>query len=88
MWMSRRAAARQLYSNGTANAGDITLFVNTADFTVDFTAGTADVFYPNGQKLVSVSVFTTASGVTRSKPEPPSEIFTFGPMVTVFAASS
>ncbi|MBL0937325.1 MAG: Ig-like domain-containing protein [Gemmatimonadaceae bacterium] len=56
---NRRAAARQLYSNGTANAGDITLFVNTADFTANFTAGTADVFYPNGQKLISVSVFTT-----------------------------
>lgn len=56
---NRRPAARQLYSNGTANAGDITLFVNTADFTVDFAAGTADVFYPNGQKIISVSVFTT-----------------------------
>lgn len=62
---NRRAAARQLYSNGTANAGDITLFVNTADFTVDFTAGTADVFYPNGQKLVSVSVFTTEGTTAR-----------------------
>ncbi|WP_291164592.1 Ig-like domain-containing protein [Gemmatimonas sp. UBA7669] len=62
---NRRAAARQLYSNGTANAGDITLFVNTADFTVDFTAGTADVFYPNGQKLISVSVFTTEGTTAR-----------------------
>jgi len=62
---NRRAAARQLFSNGTANAGDITLFVNTADFTVDFTAGTADVFYPNGQKLISVSVFTTEGTTAR-----------------------
>lgn len=56
---NRRAAARQLYSNGTANQGDITLFVNTADFTADFETGEADVFYPNGQKLISASVFTT-----------------------------
>lgn len=56
---NRRAAARQLYSNGTANAGLITLFVNTADFTADFATGVADVFYPNGQKLISASVFTT-----------------------------
>lgn len=56
---NRRPAARQLYSNGTANQGDITLFVNTADFTANFETGAADVFYPNGQKLVSASVFTT-----------------------------
>lgn len=62
---NRRAAARQLYSNGTASAGNITLFVNTADFTVNFTAGTADVFYPNGQKLISVSVFTTEGTTAR-----------------------
>ena len=58
---NRRAAARQLYSNGTANAGDIGLFVNTADFNANFGAGTADVFYPNGQKIVSASVFTTSA---------------------------
>ncbi|HEY0931840.1 MAG TPA: Ig-like domain-containing protein [Gemmatimonas sp.] len=56
---NRRPAARQLYSNGTANQGDITLFVNTADFTANFETGAADVFYPNGQKLISASVFTT-----------------------------
>lgn len=56
---NRRAAARQLYSNGTANAGLVTLFVNTADFTANFSTGAADVFYPNGLKLVSASVFTT-----------------------------
>ncbi|MFN8717477.1 MAG: Ig-like domain-containing protein [Gemmatimonadaceae bacterium] len=61
----RRAAARQLFSNGTANAGDINLFVNTADFAANFTAGTADVFYPNGQKLISVSVFTTEGTTAR-----------------------
>ena len=58
---NRRAAARQIFSNGTANAGDITLFVNTADFTANFTTGAADVFYPNGQKIVSASVFTSQS---------------------------
>lgn len=56
---NRRPAARQLYSNGTANAEQITLYINTADFTANFAAGTADVFYPNGQKIISVSVFTT-----------------------------
>ncbi len=56
---NRRAAARQLYSNGTANQGDITLFVNTADFDADFGSGVATVYYPNGQKLISASVFTT-----------------------------
>ncbi len=58
---NRRAAARQIFSNGTANAGDITLFVNTADFTANFTTGAADVFYPNGQKIISASVFTSQS---------------------------
>lgn len=56
---ANRAAARQLYSNGTANAGVVTLYVNTADFTVDFATGASDVFYKNGQKLISASVFTT-----------------------------
>ena len=46
-----------------ANAEQITLYINTADFTANFAAGTANVAYPNGQKVVSVSVFTTdASG--------------------------
>jgi hypothetical protein len=35
-----------------------------------------------------VAVSTTASGVTSVNPEPPSEIRTFGPMVTVLPASS
>lgn len=61
----RRAAARQIFSNGVANAGGITLFVNTADFTANFTTGAADVFYPNGQKIISASVFTSqANGST------------------------
>ena len=55
----RRAASRQIFSNGVANAGDITLFVNTADFTANFTTGAADVFFPNGQKIISASVFTS-----------------------------
>lgn len=57
----RRAAARQLYTSGTANQGEIGLFVNTADFTANFPAGTADVFYTNGLKIISASVFTTSS---------------------------
>jgi uncharacterized protein YjdB len=57
----RRAAARQLYTSGTANAGEVGLFVNTADFTANFGAGTADVFYTNGLKIISASVFTTSS---------------------------
>jgi len=58
---ARTAAARQLYSNGTANAGDITLFVNTADFTADFAAAvpSATTLYKNGQKIISASVYTT-----------------------------
>ncbi len=55
----RRAAARQLYSNGQANAGIVNLFVNTADFTADFATGASDVLYKNGQKVISASVFTT-----------------------------
>ncbi len=55
----RRAAARQLYSNGQANAGIVNLFVNTADFTANFVTGAADVLYGNGQKVISASVFTT-----------------------------
>lgn len=58
---NRRAAARQLYSNGTANAGDIGLFVNTADFEVNNSAQAATTYYKNGQKIVSASVFTTSS---------------------------
>jgi hypothetical protein len=57
--VNRRAAARQIYSNGQANVGPVELIVNTADFTVDSTAGTANVFYTNGQKIISLSVFTT-----------------------------
>lgn len=62
----KRAAARQLFSNGVASNGVITLFVNTADFTANFTTGAADVFYRNGQKVISASVFTTlADGTTQ-----------------------
>jgi len=64
---TKRAAARQLYSNGVANASDITLFVNTADFTANFTTGASDVFYRNGQKVISASVFTTSANGTASE---------------------
>jgi uncharacterized protein YjdB len=57
---NRRAAARQIFSNGQANAGPITLFVNTADFAVNVATGQADVFYRNGLKIISVSVYTTS----------------------------
>jgi len=54
---SRRAAARQLFTNGAANAGVITLYINTADFSANFDAGTASIMFPNGQKAISASVF-------------------------------
>ncbi len=55
----RCPAAKQLYTGGVANAGDIGFFVNTADFTANFAAGTANVNYKNGQKVISASVFTS-----------------------------
>ena len=58
---NRRPAARQIFSNGVANESGITMFVNTADFTANFTTSAVDVFYPNGQKIISASVFTTNS---------------------------
>ena len=58
---NRRPAARQIFSNGVANQSDITMFVNTADFTANFTTSAVDVFYPNGQKIISASVYTTNS---------------------------
>jgi hypothetical protein len=54
---NRLAAARQIFSNGVANAGDITLFINTADFVVDWATPAATTRYKNGQKQISVSVF-------------------------------
>ncbi len=62
---NRRSAARQAFSNGTANAGDITLFLNTADFTVDWDNARAEVRFENGLKLISASVFT-ATGETQN----------------------
>jgi len=59
---NRRAAARQLFSTGQANAAQLTMYINTADFTANFAAGTADVMYPNGHKIISVSAFTTNAG--------------------------
>ncbi|HYW31359.1 MAG TPA: Ig-like domain-containing protein [Gemmatimonas sp.] len=58
---NRQAAARQVFSGGSANAGDITMFVNTADFTADFTAGTSMVRFPNGTKTISVGTWTTTA---------------------------
>ncbi len=61
---NRRAAARQLFAGGQASSGTIGFLVNTADFTV--ASGAATILYPNGQRIVSVSVFTTnASGVAQ-----------------------
>jgi len=54
---SRTAVSRQTYSSGAAS-GEVAIFVNTADFTADFTAGTAAVKYTNGQKQLSVSAFS------------------------------
>ena len=55
---NRVAAARQAYANGVAASGDQTFFVNTADFTADFAAGTAAVRFPNGQRQISISAWS------------------------------
>jgi hypothetical protein len=73
---NRRAAARQVFSGGgTANEGQITFFINTADFaaayeaagsfticgqTITLQPGTSQVCYQNGQKRISASAWTTS----------------------------
>jgi hypothetical protein len=55
---NRTAAARQSFSGGSAASGNLTFVINTADFTADFTAGTAAVRFANGARQISVSAFS------------------------------
>jgi uncharacterized protein YjdB len=55
---NRVSAASRTYANGVAASGDLTFFVNTADFTADFAAGTAAVRFPNGQRQLSISAWS------------------------------
>ena len=65
---NRIAAARQVFTNGDASqAGVIELPINTADFLLDWSVGQATVLYPNGLKVISVSVWT--SDVNGQNPE-------------------
>ncbi|MEP6833426.1 MAG: Ig-like domain-containing protein [Gemmatimonas sp.] len=63
---ARRAAARQIYTNGDAgNQQTVTIetFILTEDFTTNETTGVGEVHYVNGLKAISASVWTTlASG--------------------------
>ena len=52
-------AAEQTYAGSAANASMVQLSINTADFTSNFTTGTATVKYPNGQHVIKASVRTT-----------------------------
>lgn len=61
---ARRAAGRQIYSNGDAGTGatvSITTFILTEDFTPNDVTGNGDVAYVNGLKRISASVWTTLS---------------------------
>jgi len=55
---NRVSAARQAFANGVASSGNLTFFVNTADFTADFAAGTAAVRFPNGRRQISISAWS------------------------------
>lgn len=52
-------AAEQTYAGSAANASMVQLSINTADFTSNFTAGTATTKYANGQHVIKASVRTT-----------------------------
>ena len=60
---NRVSAARQAFANGVASSGNLTFFVNTADFTADFAAGTAAVRFTNGQRQISISAWSGATEV-------------------------
>jgi uncharacterized protein YjdB len=60
----RRAAARQIFTNGDAGSSQtvsIEAFILTEDFTANDVTGNGDVAYVNGLKRISASVFTTLS---------------------------
>jgi len=65
---ARRAAARQIFTNGDAGnqqTVSITTFILTEDFTTNETTGVGEVHYVNGLKAISASVWTTlAAGQT------------------------
>jgi uncharacterized protein YjdB len=64
---NRVSAARQVFTDGAANASTIELSVNTAEFTADFAAGTANILFPNGLRTISASVFTTLPDGTKQE---------------------
>ena len=66
---NRVSAASRTYANGVAASGDLTFFVNTADFTADFTAGTAAVRFPNGQRQLSISAWSGTTEIRAAAPQ-------------------
>jgi uncharacterized protein YjdB len=65
---ARRAAARQIFTNGDAGnqqTVSIETFILTEDFTTNDVTGVGEVHYVNGLKAISASVWTTlAAGQT------------------------
>jgi hypothetical protein len=57
---NRTSVGSQSFPSAAAS-GPVSLYINTADFTADFTAGTAAVKFANGQKRISVSAFSGAT---------------------------
>ncbi|MEO7996791.1 MAG: Ig-like domain-containing protein [Gemmatimonadaceae bacterium] len=58
----KRAAARQVFTNGDAGTGatvPVELFLLTDDFTTNDVTGNGDVHFVNGLKRISASVWTT-----------------------------
>ena len=57
---NRTSVGSQSFPSSAAS-GPVSLYINTADFTANFTAGTAAVKFANGQKRISVSAFSGAT---------------------------
>jgi len=57
---NRTSVGSQSFPSAAAS-GPVSLYINTADFTANFTAGTAAVKFANGQKRISVSAFSGAT---------------------------
>jgi hypothetical protein len=57
---SRTSVGSQSFPSAAAS-GPVSLYINTADFTANFTAGTAAAKFANGQKQISVSAFSGAT---------------------------
>lgn len=71
-----KRAGVQSYAGSPSSPSEIDIFVNTAEFVVDWDAGVATTLWPNGRKIISAAIFAkNVDGVSTKQSTATNDLF-------------